>query len=103
MKSYHAGFVDNAGPHVIAPHCKGAVSLVSFLEVVLMVMSWLHRMWRKKSGRVSRPGRKRPNSGRFLPAFEALDERILPAVAASFSTGTGILTVVGDAQDNTIV
>jgi Ca2+-binding RTX toxin-like protein len=78
-------------------------SLFSFLEDVLMVMPWLNRMLKKKSRRLPRPARKRPNADRFVPAFELLDERILPAVTASFSTGTGILTVVGDAQDNTIV
>jgi hypothetical protein len=60
-------------------------------------------MLKKKSRPVSRSGRKQPNQGRFLPTLEALDERILPAVTASFSPGTGILSVVGDAQDNTIV
>jgi Ca2+-binding RTX toxin-like protein len=60
-------------------------------------------MWKKKSRRLPRPARKRPNSDRFVPAFELLDERILPAVTATFSSGTGILSVVGDAQDNTIV
>src|SRR5262245_43825800 len=36
----------------------------------------------------------------FAPAVEALQERILPAVKASFGGGT--LTVIGDTQDNTI-
>src|SRR5439155_6918158 len=41
--------------------------------------------------------------GRFLPTLEPLSERILPAVTASFSLGTGVLSVIGDAQANTIV
>src|SRR5689334_3331281 len=71
-----------------------------------MTLSWLHRllkMKKKKSPPVSRPGRKKPYRGRFLPTFELLDERILPAITATFSTATGTLSVVGDAQDNTIV
>jgi Ca2+-binding RTX toxin-like protein len=39
---------------------------------------------------------------RFLPAVEALCDRINPAVTASFTPGTGILSVFGDAGDNTI-
>ena len=31
-----------------------------------------------------------------------LDRRILPAVTATFSAAQGVLTVIGDAQDNTI-
>src|SRR5262249_30217862 len=40
--------------------------------------------------------------GRFLPALEPLGDRIVPAVTASFSPASGILTVFGDAQNNTI-
>src|SRR5262245_46278715 len=36
-------------------------------------------------------------------ALEALDARILPAVTATFSAATGVLTVAGDDLDNTIV
>ena len=39
----------------------------------------------------------------FRPSLERLGDRIAPAVSASFSLQGGILTVVGDAQDNTIV
>jgi Ca2+-binding RTX toxin-like protein len=49
-----------------------------------------------------RPVRKQPNRGRFTPALQRLDERIHPAVTASFSPGSGILTVFGDAGNNTI-
>src|SRR5262249_47480066 len=37
-----------------------------------------------------------------LPVVEALDDRIVPAVTASFLPTAGILSVFGDAQDNTI-
>ncbi|HZY85509.1 MAG TPA: hypothetical protein VFE78_11815, partial [Gemmataceae bacterium] len=38
-----------------------------------------------------------------MPALEPLGERILPAITASFSPGAGILTVLGDSLNNTIV
>lgn len=37
-----------------------------------------------------------------LTRLEMLDRRILPAVTATFSAAQGVLTVIGDAQDNTI-
>ena len=67
-----------------------------------MVLSWIRRMLQKKSRPVTRSGRKHPNQGRFLPTLEPLDERILPATTASFSPGAGILSVFGDAGNNTI-
>ncbi len=67
-----------------------------------MALSWVSRML-KKSRTVSRSQGRRPNAGRFLPAFEPLGERILPAVTASFLPASGILSVFGDAQNNTIV
>ncbi len=68
-----------------------------------MGQSWMSRMLKKKFRPASRPRRKQPNRGRILPTLEPLGERILPAITASFSPGTGILSVVGDAQNNTIV
>ena len=38
----------------------------------------------------------------FALNLESLDQRIVPAIAASFSVGTGILSVIGDSQDNAI-
>jgi Ca2+-binding RTX toxin-like protein len=38
-----------------------------------------------------------------VPSLEALGERVLPAVTATFSAANGVLTVTGDAQDNTVV
>jgi Ca2+-binding RTX toxin-like protein len=63
----------------------------------------MKRMSKKKSGSVSRSGRKQLHQGRFLPAVEPLDDRILLAVTASFSPGAGVLSVFGDARNNTIV
>src|SRR5262249_38259682 len=68
-----------------------------------MALSWLSRMLKKKSRPASRSGRKPPRRGRFLPAFEPPDERLLPAITASFSPNAGLLSVFGDAQSNTIV
>jgi Ca2+-binding RTX toxin-like protein len=42
-------------------------------------------------------------SRRFLPELEALGERILPAVTASFTPSAGVLSVLGDSLNNTIV
>src|SRR6185436_18247140 len=66
-----------------------------------MALSWLHRLL-KKSRPVSRSGRKQPHQGRFVPALEPLVDRILPAVSAFFVPPVGVLTVFGDAGDNTI-
>jgi Ca2+-binding RTX toxin-like protein len=67
-----------------------------------MALSWLRRLLKRQSGPVSRTGRKKPGRTGFVPAVEPLDERILPAVTATFSPGAGTLSVFGDAQDNTI-
>src|SRR5215831_17083483 len=53
-------------------------------------------------GSVSPRGRKKLWQNRFVPSLEALSERILPSVTATFSAATGVLTVMGDAQDNTL-
>jgi Ca2+-binding RTX toxin-like protein len=37
-----------------------------------------------------------------VPTLEVLGERILPAVTATFSAANGVLTVMGDALDNTV-
>ncbi len=67
-----------------------------------MALSWTSRMVKKKSRPISRPGRKQPNQGRFVPALESLGDRILPAVTAVFVPPVGVLTVLGDAGNNTI-
>ena len=45
--------------------------------------------------------RRRPTLGAIAP--EPLEARIAPAISASFSPGAGLLTVLGDAGNNTIV
>jgi Ca2+-binding RTX toxin-like protein len=64
-----------------------------------MAMTWLKRKlkWKLRDGR----SKRRPR--RFVPNLEALGERILPSVTASFSSGTGVLSVLGDSRDNNIV
>jgi Ca2+-binding RTX toxin-like protein len=60
--------------------------------------------WKRTLRSMFRSARKTTiQRGRFLPSVEALGERILPAVTASFTSGAGILTVFGDSQNNTIV
>ena len=60
--------------------------------------------WLRGRGKRRAPVRNPP---RPRLALEALDERIVPSVTASFSAAsvggfTGVLTVMGDAQDNNI-
>src|SRR5262249_3849477 len=66
-----------------------------------MTTSWLNR-WLKKSRPLSRSGRTKFWRNRFVPGLEPLAERIAPAVTASFLAQAGILSVFGDALDNTI-
>jgi len=56
--------------------------------------------WFWGRGRPAAPVRK-PARPRL--ALEPLDGRIMPSVTATFSATTGVLTVAGDDQDNTIV
>jgi len=56
--------------------------------------------WFWGSGRPLAPVRKPP---RPRLSLEPLDGRIMPAVTATFSATTGVLTVAGDDLDNTIV
>jgi len=39
----------------------------------------------------------------FDAGFESLETRVMPAVTAFFSAGTGALTILGDNLDNSIV
>src|SRR5262245_36693249 len=71
-------------------------------RVHLMALSWLQRLLKRKSGPISRTGRKKPGHARFVPAVEPLAERILQAVTATFLPGASTLSIFGDARDNTI-
>ncbi|MBL9165508.1 MAG: hypothetical protein JNL18_22475 [Planctomycetaceae bacterium] len=60
----------------------------------------MRNLWTKlRAGRDARPG-QRPSS--YLPAIEALEDRRMLAVTASFSAASGVLNVYGDSGDNTI-
>jgi Ca2+-binding RTX toxin-like protein len=67
-----------------------------------MLRSFWNRA-RRRDSRGTRPPRRSPWRGWFIPALEPLSDRIAPAVTASFTPGTGVLTVLGDAQNNTII
>ena len=43
-----------------------------------------------------------PRPARFVSGFESLESRLMPAVTAFFMPQAGVLTVLGDAQDNAI-
>src|SRR5262245_5938294 len=66
-----------------------------------MSRSWFPR-WLKKSRPLSGPVRKKVDPRRFLPTVEPLAERVLPAVTATFTAATGVLTVIGDERDNSL-
>ncbi len=68
-----------------------------------MTLYWMIRMLKKKSRPACRTIRNKPNAGRLLPNLEPLSDRILPSVTATFTSTAGLLTVLGDAQANTIV
>src|SRR5262245_61811379 len=60
----------------------------------------LRRFWRNA---VHQLFARRPRAlRRYTPNPEALNERIVPAVTATFTPGAGTLTVIGDNLDNTI-
>ena len=61
---------------------------------------WTKTLERVIGGRRNKP--KQPWAGRYFPCLESMDERIMPAVTATFTPGTGLLTVLGDALGNTI-
>ena len=68
-----------------------------------MSQSWMSRILKKMFRPVSQSSRKQPIRRRCSPVLEPLNERILPAVMASFSPGAGILSVLGDTRNNTII
>src|SRR5437870_998206 len=68
-----------------------------------MALSWLHRLLTRKSGPVSRTGRKKPGHARFVPALEWLSERIVPAAFHVTTLTEGVAGSLRDAitQANT--
>src|SRR5262245_47065169 len=67
-----------------------------------MLFSSFRRWFTRKSRPILRPIHKAQYQGRFLPGVESLHDRIAPAITAIFVQPTGLLTVFGDAADNTI-
>src|SRR5215813_6552650 len=67
-----------------------------------MAASWMRRMLKNTSRPVAPSARKRSRQARPVPALESLADRILPAVTAVFVPPAGVLTVLGDAGNNTI-
>src|SRR5262245_57817882 len=67
-----------------------------------MLFSSFRCLFTWKSRPIVRPIRKSPHQGRFLPGMENLGDRIAPAITAVFVQPAGLLTVFGDAADNTI-
>jgi Ca2+-binding RTX toxin-like protein len=64
-------------------------------------------MWKRmfRSAHINGPPRKRPSRRAALVDLDRLallDRRILPAISAAFSAAQGVLTIMGDAQANTI-
>ena len=64
-------------------------------------------MWKRKfrGAQSSSRGRKRPSRRVSLVevnSFEPLDRRLLPAVTVTFSAAKGVLTIIGNAHDNTV-
>jgi hypothetical protein len=68
-----------------------------------MATSWWARWFTNEVPPARRPVGRKVDPGRSQPQIELLDERVLPAVTASFSAAGAILRVVGDALDNTVV
>jgi Ca2+-binding RTX toxin-like protein len=66
-----------------------------------MARTTLHQ-WATQLFRSQRSTPKKRKLTRTL-TFEPLSERLALSVTASFSPGAGVLSVIGDAQDNTIV
>jgi Ca2+-binding RTX toxin-like protein len=65
----------------------------------------LHAFWPALSRRfssVSRRGRNKPWQWNVRPTLETLDERVAPAVLATFTPGSAVLSVIGDGLANAI-
>jgi Ca2+-binding RTX toxin-like protein len=67
-----------------------------------MLSPFLRAMLRGCRRRPARPLRRRRRHSPLAAGLESLEQRIVPAVIGTFSAGAGLLTVFGDAQDNSI-
>src|SRR5262249_48865522 len=61
----------------------------------VMTPAWLSRL-------LTRPNRAARRAKTCRPSLEALDRRDVPAVTATFTAATGVLSVTGDDLDNVI-
>jgi Ca2+-binding RTX toxin-like protein len=64
-----------------------------------MLADQLRNLFRDRGGR-RRPARR--DRAARLAGLERLDDRVMPAITASFTPGSALLTVFGDALNNTI-
>jgi Ca2+-binding RTX toxin-like protein len=63
----------------------------------------LRAFWQRSISRFTLGRRSKPIwHGRFSPCLETLSDRVMPSVTAVFSPASHVLTVFGDAADNTI-
>ncbi len=61
----------------------------------------LGKFWKRSSRGPRRPARQR-RPVRYVPRIEGLDHRVMPAVTAMFNPLQGVLSIFGDAANNTI-
>ncbi len=69
-----------------------------------MLSAFLTNLFKNRTlfGKPRRPAARRRQRSSLGYGIEGLEQRIVPAIVASFSPGAGVLSVFGDAQDNTI-
>jgi hypothetical protein len=68
-----------------------------------MAISSLTFVSANKKSKIARHVRENTYQGRSMLKVEALSERVMPAITASFTAAGALLRVVGDALDNSIV
>jgi Ca2+-binding RTX toxin-like protein len=68
----------------------------------MIAMSWMSWMTKRMFRRAARPIRKPANFGRTVLELLSLDERVMPAVTATFLPSAHTLSVFGDSGNNTI-
>lgn len=67
-----------------------------------MSLSWIRRMLMRNGFSTARLSHSEPNLGRFLPNLESLEDRAQPAITAFFLQPAGLLTIFGDAGNNSV-